>query len=152
MGDENHEKEEQQQSGFKVIDRRGFTPQGQSRREAQQEPPQSKAPPKEEGPSAASRKGDVSQESPRSDASEAIMDFSSFLLSLATTGMVHLGEIPEPTTGQRSENVDAARQMIDILSILKEKTKGNLSAEEAHLLDSLLYELRMKFLTKSKVI
>lgn len=151
MGDENHEKEEQQQSGFKVIDRRQFTPQGQIRRKAQQEPPQSKAPPKEEGPSAASSKGEVSQESPGSDGSEA-MDFSSFLLSLATTGMVHLGEIPEPTTGQRSENVDAARQMIDILSILEEKTKGNLSAEEAHLLDSLLYELRMKFLTKSKVI
>lgn len=151
MGDESDEKEEQQQSWFKVTDRRKFTPQGEIRRETQQEPPQGEAPPKEEKPSGASGEGEASQESPRSDASEP-MNFSSFLLSLATTGMVHLGEIPEPTTGQRSENVDAARQMIDILSILKEKTKGNLSAEETHLLDGLLYELRMKFLTKSKVI
>ena len=80
------------------------------------------------------------------------MDFASFLLSLATTGMVHLGEIPDPGTGQTSENLDAAKQMIDILSVLKLKTNGNLSADEARLLDSLLYELRMKLMTKSKVI
>ncbi|MCH8818989.1 MAG: DUF1844 domain-containing protein [Acidobacteria bacterium] len=80
------------------------------------------------------------------------MNFSSFLLSLATTGMVHLGEIPEPTTGQKLENLEAASQMIDILGILKEKTEGNLLSEESQLLESLLYELRMKFLSKSNVV
>ena len=71
------------------------------------------------------------------------MNFASFLLSLATTGMVHLGEIPEPTTGQKMENLEAARQMIDILRILKEKTEGNLSSEESQLMENLLYELQM---------
>ena len=66
--------------------------------------------------------------------------------------MVHLGEIPEPTTGQAQENLEAARQMIDIVGILKEKTEGNLSSEESQLLENLLYELRMKFLSKSKAV
>ena len=55
-------------------------------------------------------------------------------------------------TGQQNEDLQAARQSIDILTILKEKTKGNLTFEEQRLLDQLLYELRMKFLSKSKVI
>ena len=66
--------------------------------------------------------------------------------------MVHLGEIPDPGTGRKSENLDTAKQMIEILSILKQKTNGNLSADEARLLDSLLYELRMKLMSKSKVV
>ena len=80
------------------------------------------------------------------------MNFASFMMSLATTGMVHLGEIPEPTTGQKIENLEAAHQMIDILDILKEKTAGNLLPEESQLMESLLYELRMKFLSKSNVV
>ena len=80
------------------------------------------------------------------------MDFASFLLSLATTGMVHLGEIPEPSTGQKSEDLEGARQMIEILDIMKEKTEGNLSGEESKLLENLLYELRMKFMSKSKAV
>ena len=66
------------------------------------------------------------------------MDFSSFVLSLATTGMVHLGEIVDPAVGQKQENLAAAKQLIEILSLLKEKTEGNLSAEEAQLLEGLL--------------
>jgi hypothetical protein len=50
------------------------------------------------------------------------------------------------------EDLEAAHQMIDIRAILKEKTEGNLSAEESHLLENVLYELRMKFMGKSKAI
>ena len=66
--------------------------------------------------------------------------------------MVHMGEVADPASGRPSENMQAARQTIDILTILREKTKGNLSADEQRLLDGLLYELRLKFLSKSKVI
>ena len=145
------EKEEQEQGGFKVTDRRQFTLEGEVREEEPQQPAQAQPPPlKEQQPPKA---GQVEEASPipPPDSSQAV-DFASFLLSLATTGMVHLGEIPEPNTGQISEDLEGARQMIDILSLLKEKTEGNLSGEEAKLLENLLYELRMKFLSKSKAV
>jgi hypothetical protein len=73
-----------------------------------------------------------------------------FLLRAGFRWLFHLGEIPEPSSGQKMEDLGAARQMIDILDILKEKTEGNLSSEESHLLENVLYELRLKFMEKSK--
>ena len=80
------------------------------------------------------------------------MDFSSFLLSLATTAMMHLGEIPDPVAGGSNQNLEAAKQMVDILSILQKKSEGNRTADESRLLEELLYELRMKYLAKTKMI
>ncbi|MBT3218209.1 MAG: DUF1844 domain-containing protein [Proteobacteria bacterium] len=59
--------------------------------------------------------------------------------------MVQLGEAPDPATGKKQVNLPLARNTIDLLGLLKEKTKGNLDAEEARLLDTLLYELRTQF-------
>jgi hypothetical protein len=74
------------------------------------------------------------------------INFTGFVLSLATTAAVHFGDIPDPNTGQRATpNLQAAGQMIEILGMLQEKTKGNLLAPEAQLIDDLLYELRMRF-------
>jgi Domain of unknown function (DUF1844) len=74
------------------------------------------------------------------------INFASFVLSLATTAAVHFGDIPDPNTGQRSPpDLQAAGQMIEILGMLQEKTKGNLLDPEAQLVDDLLYELRMRF-------
>ncbi len=145
----NDEKEEQEEGGFKVTDRRQFTSEGEVREEKPKQPTQEQQPPPEEQQSPQPSQEEAASQIPPQDSSQAV-DFASFLLSLATTGMVHLGEIPEPNTGQISEDLEGARQMIDILSILKEKTEGNLSGEEARLLENLLYELRMKFLSKSK--
>lgn len=72
--------------------------------------------------------------------------FTGFILSLATTAAVHFGDIPDPATGEAVEsNLAAAAQMIEIIALLQEKTKGNLSDAEARLVDDLLYELRMRF-------
>ena len=72
--------------------------------------------------------------------------FSGFILSLATTAAVHFGDIADPNTGEKVEpNLDAASQMIELIALLQEKTKGNLSDPEAQLVDDLLYELRMRF-------
>jgi hypothetical protein len=72
--------------------------------------------------------------------------FPSFILSLATTAAVHFGDIADPNTGKTAEpDLAAARQMIDLIALLQDKTKGNLTAEEAKLVDDLLYELRMRF-------
>jgi hypothetical protein len=72
--------------------------------------------------------------------------FSGFILSLATTAAVHFGDIADPNTGEKVEpNLIAASQMIELIALLQEKTKGNLSDPEAQLVDDLLYELRMRF-------
>jgi hypothetical protein len=74
------------------------------------------------------------------------ISFPAFVLSLAHTTAVHLGDVPDPVTGSSGEvNLAAAHQMIDILSLLEVKTRGNLSAEERQLLDQILYELRLRF-------
>jgi hypothetical protein len=79
------------------------------------------------------------------------ISFAAFVLSLAHTAAVHFGDIPDPVSGQKSEvNLPAAQQMIDILALLEEKTRGNLTVEERQLLDQILYELRLRFVEASK--
>jgi hypothetical protein len=80
---------------------------------------------------------------------ECAIDFSTFVLSLATTAMSHLGELPDPATGRNETNLDEAKQIIDILCMLKEKTSGNLSHEESQMIEHFLYELRIKYLSKT---
>ena len=77
---------------------------------------------------------------------ESGISFTAFVLSLAHTAAVHFGDIPDPATGKQSPpNLAAAQQMIDILSLLEQKTRGNLTAEERQFLDQVLYELRLRF-------
>lgn len=80
---------------------------------------------------------------------ECEIDFSAFVLSLATTAMSHLGEVPDPATGKNQVNLEEAKQIIDILCMLKDKTKGNLSEEESRMIEHFLYELRMNYLSKA---
>ena len=80
------------------------------------------------------------------DQQEPAITFTGFILSLATTAAVHFGDIPDPSTGERGEpNLAAAAQMIEIITMLQERTKGNLVEPEERLLDDLLYELRLRF-------
>ncbi len=150
MDDSRDREAEDEANQFKVTDRRQFTSEGETRQDPEPQPEPSEAPPPPAEPLR-----EAPQEAPPDSADEDSqegMNFASFLLSLATTGMVHLGEIPEPSTGQTLENLEAARQMIDILGILKEKTEGNLTPEESQLMENMLYEMRMRFLAKSKDI
>lgn len=75
------------------------------------------------------------------------MSFEAFLLSLGTATLVALGEIENPMTGKKSSDLGAARQHIDILELLVQKTANNLSAHEKKLLDDILFETRMKFVS-----
>ena len=84
---------------------------------------------------------------------EGAVTFLGFVLSLAHTAAVHFGDVANPATGQTGDmNLDAARQMIEILSLLEEKTRGNLTAEERQLLDQILYELRMRYIEVQKPV
>jgi hypothetical protein len=74
------------------------------------------------------------------------IDFSTFVISLSTSALYHLGLVEDPQSGQRGEvDLALASQTIDTLAVLEEKTRGNLDDEEKQLLESLLYELRMRF-------
>ena len=85
------------------------------------------------------------------DREESAVTFLGFILSLAHTAAVHFGDVPDPVSGQTiPANLPAAQQMIDILSLLEEKTRGNLSAEERQFLDQILYELRLRYVEASK--
>ncbi|WP_456324730.1 DUF1844 domain-containing protein [Desulfonauticus submarinus] len=77
------------------------------------------------------------------------VDFSTFIISLSSSALVHLGEVPEPESGKTQPNLDLAKQTIDVLGILEEKTKGNLTVQEEKLLRDVLFDLRMKYVQKA---
>jgi hypothetical protein len=85
------------------------------------------------------------------DSDPNAVTFVGFVLSLAHTAAYHFGDVPDPVSGQPGAvNLAAAQQIIDILTLLEEKTRGNLTAEERQLLEQLLYELRMRYVEASK--
>ncbi|MCB9555609.1 MAG: DUF1844 domain-containing protein [Deltaproteobacteria bacterium] len=123
-------------SGFKIKDRRRFDAEGNERDESDEV-----------------YRSDRDRDSARSDQSdhEALpqIDFSTFILSLGTSAMVHLGEGPDPD-GQQHRELGLAKQTIDLLALLREKTEGNRTEHESKLLDELLYDLRLRFVHASK--
>jgi hypothetical protein len=79
------------------------------------------------------------------------IDFYTFILSLASSAFVHLGDAPDPETGMPGRpNLALAKQTIDILAMLRDKTKGNLTPEEEKFLENLLTDLRIRFVERSR--
>jgi|WetSurMetagenome_2_1015567.scaffolds.fasta_scaffold03109_8 hypothetical protein len=132
---------------FRVTDKRIFRENGDVQGESSEKPPQ-KGP--ESGVLGAADSRIPAAEEPPEPGMR--IDFTSYTLSYYTQGLVLLGEVPNPYTNKKDEDMEGARHMIDILSMLEEKTKGNLSGQEQQLLESVLYELRMKFMAKTKTI
>lgn len=97
------------------------------------------------------QKSEAPKEEPSSqDASQNFeLNFSTFVLSLASSAFYHLGDIPDPMTGQKQENLPAVKQTIDILIMLQEKTTNNLDADEKKTLEQLIYELQVKYVAKN---
>jgi hypothetical protein len=79
------------------------------------------------------------------------IDFYTFVLSLGSSVLIHLGDAPHPETGKPAErNLPLAQQSIEILAMLQQKTRGNLSPEEEKLLDQLLLDLKLRYVEASK--
>lgn len=77
------------------------------------------------------------------------LTFSAFVLGLASSALIHLGVHQNPETGATTSDLVLARQSIDVLSLLREKTRGNLSLEEEQLFSSVLADLKLRFVEKS---
>jgi len=78
------------------------------------------------------------------------VDFGMLVMSLASSALVHLGEVHHPDSGEANANIPLAKQTIDILGMLRDKTRGNLTKEEGELLENLLLDLRMKYVAAKK--
>jgi len=127
--DDQHEGER----GFKVTDRRRFSESVSARPEGEQaEPAAAPSPP------------EVYAVDERSEDME--VSFLSFVLGLGTQALLHLGDMENPITHRVERDLEAAKQVIDLLGILREKTRNNLEPAEEALLDSTLYDLRMRYL------
>ena len=131
--------EEIQGPGFTVRDRRAFDSEGEVKESAKAEKEEDKKKDK-----------DREEKKERGAAPLPEVNFSSFLLSLSSSILLHLGEIADPQSGEKKKDLALAKQSIDIISLLKDKTRGNLTEEEEKLLDHLLYDLRMRFVKASE--
>ena len=135
--------EENKGKGFTVQDRRRFTDAGDVKEDAS-EPA---APTASQPPPSAS-----ASEAPEQRYDEPLpeINFSTFVVSLSTQALMHLGEIPNPANGALEKDIPVAKQMIDIVAMLKDKTKGNLSSNEDKLIEDILYDLRMRYVERVK--
>lgn len=137
----------EEEKGFIVKDHRAFADDGSTREPDKEEPEpaaQKEAGPQKQEEQAQDGPAEQSQEK-ESKRSLPPVDFSGLILSLSHAALLHLGQIPDPQTGQTHKDHDMARHSIDTISMLHEKTKGNLTPEEQKLTDNVLTELRLAF-------
>ena len=138
----------EEKKDFVVKNRRIFSQDGQKAEPADEETP---AAPKEEEQAASSteetRETEAAETSQTDESDEQPpmpkINFETFVVSLNASALLHLGAIEDPTTGKTDKNLPMAKQTIDILNLIEEKTAGNLSKDEENLLKSILYDLRI---------
>ena len=139
------EEEKQEGKGFTVQDRRRFSPETG---EAREDEAQAQETATQASPQTAAAQERVEGAAQANALPE--IDFSTFVISLSTQVLMHLGEISNPVSGKVEADISVAKQMIDILGMLCEKTRGNLNANEAQLMEGILFDLRMKYVEAVK--
>lgn len=122
-------KDSEHQNQFKVSDRRGENKDQESKKASEASTP---------------------SEDQKAQNTPSSIDFSHFILSLSTSAMIHMGFMEDPHTGKKDTNLTMARHEIDVIEMLAEKTKGNLSQQEEQVLSQMLYRLRMGFVEANK--
>lgn len=129
---------EQKATGFTVTDRRSFDVAGERKSDVEAST-DVKAPTRAEAPASSE---------PARDLPPA--DFATLVLSLGSSAVMYLGETPGPDGRKPARNLPMAKHAIDLLTVLEEKTKGNLTAEEGQILESLLFDLRLRYVESLK--
>lgn len=137
----------EEETGFTIKDKRTFSQD-------------TGEPIKEETQEATGQKvaEDVEKEIHKTDAGPAAgeetqlpeVNFSTFIFSLSSSALLHFGEIPDPSSGSKKKNLGMAKHTIDILSMLEEKTRGNLTHDEEQLFKNILYDLRMRYVKEAQ--
>jgi hypothetical protein len=164
--------EEEKERGFKVADRRRFSAEGEAKPDVEDRPAPELTKPSDQPAeaqhthaehsadgspsagaqaeaSAAYQKASSSQPGAQ-DLGPQDLTFASFVVGLSTEALALMGEMPHPATGERMRDLVGAQQLIDIIAILQDKTRGNLSHDEDILLDAILFDLRMKYVEKAR--
>jgi vacuolar-type H+-ATPase subunit I/STV1 len=131
----------EEEKGFVIRDKRGFTSEGEVKPETEVTEEEKKGEEKEE---AEKNETPKKEEIPLPE-----INLSSFVLSLSSSALFHFGQIPDPLTKKKERNLPLAKQTIDILGVLQEKTKGNLTKDEEQLIENLLHDLRLKYVEES---
>lgn len=149
---------EQDEKGFVIKDRRRFSEDGE-KIDAGEPGDESKGKPvREESSPKQSPEAETSEDTKASGTAPDAgpeshqpftIDFSGFAFSLYSSAAFHFGDMADPATGKKEKNLVAAKQMIDILAMLQEKTRGNLTDDEQGTLEALLYELRMRYVKET---
>ncbi len=138
------EDEKEERRGFRVTDRRRFSESGETREDAEETPPAAEPAAAPAGQPLPERAAPAPEAAHAGEPGEPV-NFSTFVLGLSTQALLHLGDIPNPMTRAVEQDLDAAKHVIDILGILQDKTRNNLEPAEASLLESILYDLRMRY-------
>jgi hypothetical protein len=145
MSNDNKDNDKGQETGFKVQDKRRFDSSGEERTlnaDASKSTPKE---PQEQATHSSDTANFTISESTTTSEGEPV-SFTSFIMSLATQVLVQLGEMPAPQGMEIPRDLEAARQTIDVMTMLQRRTKGNLSAEESHFMEEVLHSLRLSFI------
>jgi hypothetical protein len=138
-----------QEKGFQVKDRRRFTESGEARPDADVDEG-GRATEAPEAKPAAAAAAEAKAEEPRRPRAPLEINLSTFLISLSTQALMCLGEIPDPTTGQATTDLVAVQELIDIIEMLQQKTRGNVDETESRLFEKILFDLRMRYVEKHR--
>ena len=125
--------------GFVIKDRRSLDEEGELKEKAVDEETEKMEEKREEARQDESGRAPLPQ-----------VNFNSLIFSLSSSALLHLGEIPDPNTGETKQDLALAKHTIDTIAMLKEKTKGNLTEEEQKFVDSILTDLRWQYVKKSE--
>jgi len=128
----------EEEKGFVIKDKRSLDGKGELKEEGQEE----------------EIKGEEKKEEPRKEEPQRVplpeVSLSSLVFSLSSSALLHLGEIADPLTGEKKEDFALAKHSIDTIGMLKEKTEGNLTEEEDKFLESILTDLRWRYVKATK--
>ncbi len=152
---EDKDQEDKEQRGFKVQDKRRFSSEGEAKADGEESPERVDMPP----PASAAAQSPKPEQAARPSASQSArpepghaasapppeLTFAAFVWSLSEQALAALGEIPDPATGKVTHDLIMAQQMIDIIIMLRDKTRGNLDQHEQTLVQEILSTLEMKY-------
>ena len=124
----------EEEKGFVIKDKRSFDDKGNLKEKEPQEEEKKKEPQKEEAPKEKTETPPLPE-----------VNFNSLIFSLSSSALLHIGEIGDPNTGEKKKDLPLAKHAIDTVAMLKEKTEGNLTEEEAKFVDMILTDLRWRY-------